>query len=192
MSAVRDAFLVGFTTWRGTVTAAADWGARPEQMRVRTARHDSYEALFHAVGEPRFMIIWRGHDAAAEALRGPRLERAIGVIYRPETELQSHYFWARLPEQFDAVPDRVQHGVRRQSQPGGADEADDRVMRDVEFLVAVGARALADAAPLQQEPVGAAAVVVGDVRIVLDGVRQVAGAEMKPRITQITRIAFCH
>jgi erythromycin esterase-like protein len=97
-----DAVLVGFTTYAGTVTAASAWDAPAERKRVRPALPESYEALFHRVGEPRFLVdLLRGE--AAEALRTPRLERAIGVIYRPETERASHYFSARLAGQFDAV-----------------------------------------------------------------------------------------
>jgi erythromycin esterase-like protein len=97
------AVLVGFSTHDGTVTAASDWDAPAERKRVRPALPGSYEALFHATGLPRFLLPLRDDEATASALREPRLERAIGVIYRPETERQSHYFHARLPEQFDAV-----------------------------------------------------------------------------------------
>ena len=97
-----DCVLVGFTTHHGTVTAASDWDAPAETKRVRPALPGSYEALFHEVGVPRFMVALRDSPIAA-ALRGPLLERAIGVIYRPETERVSHYFHARLADQFDAV-----------------------------------------------------------------------------------------
>lgn len=97
----RDAVLVGFTTHHGTVTAASDWDGPVERKRVRPALAGSYEALFHDARPDRFLLTWR--DGATEGLREPRLERAIGVIYRPETERLSHYFWARLPDQFDAV-----------------------------------------------------------------------------------------
>jgi erythromycin esterase-like protein len=99
----RDAVLVGFTTHHGTVTAASDWGAPAERKRVRPAHPDSYETLFHNLGIERFLLRLRHGDRAASALRDPRLERAIGVIYRPETERPSHYFDARLADQFDAV-----------------------------------------------------------------------------------------
>jgi erythromycin esterase-like protein len=100
----RDALLVGFTTHGGWVTAASDWGGPAERKRVRPALDDSYEAVFHGTGLPRFVLPLRDGDPAAVAfLRKPRLERAIGVIYRPETERWSHYFYARLPDQFDAV-----------------------------------------------------------------------------------------
>jgi erythromycin esterase-like protein len=98
-----EAVLVGFTTHHGTVTAASDWGAPAERKRVRPALPGSYEALFHAAQPGRFLLTWREGDNVMSGLRGPRLERAIGVIYRPDTERQSHYFQARLPEQFDAV-----------------------------------------------------------------------------------------
>jgi len=98
-----DAMLVGFTTHHGTVTAASDWGKPAERKRVRPALAGSYEALFHAAGRDRFLLVVNDSDAIARQLRVPRLERAIGVIYRPETERQSHYFRARLPDQFDAV-----------------------------------------------------------------------------------------
>jgi erythromycin esterase-like protein len=98
-----DAVLVGFTTHHGTVTAASDWGQPAERKRVRPALAGSYEALFHATQRGRFLLTWRKGDNVMADLQGPRLERAIGVIYRPETERQSHYFRARLPEQFDAM-----------------------------------------------------------------------------------------
>lgn len=96
------ALLVGFTTYTGTVTAASDWDEPAERKRVRPGLPGSYERLFHEVGIPRFLVHLRDHEAAA-ALGEPRLERAIGVIYRPETERASHYFDATLAEQFDFV-----------------------------------------------------------------------------------------
>ena len=99
----REAVLVGFTTHHGTVTAASDWEGVAERKRVRPALAGSYEAMFHAAQPTRFLLTWREADTATEGLRDPRLERAIGVIYRPETERMSHYFRARLPDQFDAV-----------------------------------------------------------------------------------------
>ena len=97
-----EAVLVGFTTHHGTVTAASNWDAPAERKRVRPGLPGSYEALFHLAEIPRFMLDLRSSDPA-EILRESRLERAIGVIYRPETERQSHYFHARLADQFDAV-----------------------------------------------------------------------------------------
>jgi erythromycin esterase-like protein len=99
----RDAVLVGFTTYTGTVTAASDWDEPAERKQVRPALPGSYEALFHDTGLPCFLLPLRDGSPAADALREPRLERAIGVIYRPETERISHYFDAHLPDQFDAV-----------------------------------------------------------------------------------------
>jgi erythromycin esterase-like protein len=98
----RDATLVGFTTSHGTVTAASDWGGPAERKRVRPALSGSYEAVFHETGVPAFVLALR-EAAVADALAGPRLERAIGVLYLPRTERASHYFRAALPEQFDAV-----------------------------------------------------------------------------------------
>lgn len=94
---------VGFTTYVGTVTAASDWDQPAERKRVRPARPDSYEALFHALGMGRFLLPLTLGGEAEQILRTDRIERAIGVIYRPDTELQSHYARACLPEQFDAI-----------------------------------------------------------------------------------------
>ena len=99
----KEAFLIGFTTHHGTVTAASDWGERAEPKRVRPALHESYEDLFHGSGIEKFWIDLRGSGQAIESLQEWRLERAIGVIYRPETERLSHYFHARIAQQFDAI-----------------------------------------------------------------------------------------
>ena len=64
---------------------------------------ESYEAFFHKLSVPNFFLNLRSSSDVAAQLRGPRLERAIGVIYRPDTELISHYFHAKLPEQFDGI-----------------------------------------------------------------------------------------
>jgi erythromycin esterase-like protein len=98
-----DAVSIGFTTYTGTVTAAANWNEPAERKTVRPAHRLSYEALFHEVDTPRFFVNLRDNPALAAHLREERLERAIGVIYRPETEMVSHYFHARLADQFDAV-----------------------------------------------------------------------------------------
>jgi len=98
-----DAVLVGFTTHTGSVTAASDWGGPGERKRVRPSREDSIEGLMHAAGFERFLLPLRAGGPHVDALREPRLERAIGVIYRPDTERQSHYFHARVPDQFDAL-----------------------------------------------------------------------------------------
>lgn len=92
---------IGFTTHTGTVTAASNWDAPAELMAVRPSLPGSYERLFHDTGLGSFVIDLRG--PAGAALGEPLLERAIGVVYRPGTERQSHYFRARLPAQFDLV-----------------------------------------------------------------------------------------
>src|SRR6266850_1910325 len=98
-----EAVLVGFTTYTGTVTAASDWDGPAERKRVRPALPDSYEASFHEIDARNFVLPLSDSRQVSVALRGPRLERAIGVIYLPRTERQSHYFDARLSDQFDAV-----------------------------------------------------------------------------------------
>ena len=86
------------------LTAADDWGGPAERKRVRPALRDSHERLLHGVDEKAFWIaIGQAPAKAVEVLRSPRLERAIGVVYRPRTERQSHYFRARLADQFDAL-----------------------------------------------------------------------------------------
>ena len=98
----KEVVLIGFTTYEGTVTAASDWDGPAERKNVRPGHAESYEALFHDVDLPRFYLDLCRNDISS-ALRAERLERAIGVIYRPDTELISHYFNARLSDQFDAV-----------------------------------------------------------------------------------------
>ncbi|HYO76935.1 MAG TPA: erythromycin esterase family protein [Thermoanaerobaculia bacterium] len=98
-----DAVLIGFSTYTGTVTAADDWDAPAQQKRVRPALKGSYEELLHDVSPSPYYLTFRGGSLAAEELDHPRLQRAIGVIYRPDTERQSHYFHAQLPRQFDAM-----------------------------------------------------------------------------------------
>jgi erythromycin esterase-like protein len=95
--------LIGLMTYAGTVTAASDWDQPAERKRVRPALENSYEALFHETGIRNFMLNLLDGGRVSAALRGPLLERAIGVIYLPKTERQSHYFDARLADQFDAV-----------------------------------------------------------------------------------------
>jgi erythromycin esterase-like protein len=98
----RGAFQVGFSTHHGTVTAASNWDGPAERKRVRPALTGSYESTFHETQMARFLLRCREGEAA-KALSTPKLERAIGVIYRPDTERHSHYFQARLADQFDAV-----------------------------------------------------------------------------------------
>jgi erythromycin esterase-like protein len=97
------AVLLGFSTHHGTVTAASDWDAPAETKQVRPGLEGSFEALFHEVGHERFRLLLRGNEELARAVATPRLQRAIGVIYRPETERHSHYFHTRLARQFDAI-----------------------------------------------------------------------------------------
>lgn len=93
---------IGFGTHEGVVAAASEWGGPMELKRVRPSHPDSFERLCHDAGIPRFMLPLRTADPALiEKLQRPRLERAIGVIYHPETELYSHYFQASLSKQFD-------------------------------------------------------------------------------------------
>jgi erythromycin esterase-like protein len=98
-----DAVLVGFSTFDGTVTAASNWDEPAERMVVRPALPQSYEALFHEMPAPNFFLPLADGGPAVRMLDHPRLQRAIGVIYRPDTERQSHYFHARLTAQFDAI-----------------------------------------------------------------------------------------
>jgi erythromycin esterase-like protein len=98
-----DAVLVGFTTFAGTVTAASEWDGPAHRKHVRPALAGSYERLFHEVQIPRFLVPLRTDMELSSALLPSRLERAIGVLYLPETERASHYFHARLSEQFDFV-----------------------------------------------------------------------------------------
>jgi erythromycin esterase-like protein/predicted phosphoribosyltransferase len=97
------AVLVGWTTYTGTVTAASEWDGPAHRKHVRPALAGSYERLFHDVQIPRFLVPLRTDGTLASQLAAPRLERAIGVLYLPETERASHYFHARLADQFDFV-----------------------------------------------------------------------------------------
>ena len=94
---------VGFTTYTGTVTAASGWDSPAERKQVLPARPDSFEGLFHKVGLPAFSLRLGEHSHAGYRLRESMLERAIGVVYLPASELASHYFLASLSDQFDAV-----------------------------------------------------------------------------------------
>ena len=96
-----QALLVGFTTYTGHVTAARDWDAPAERRWVRPAHKDSYEHLLYTTRLDRFFLPLNA--GVAELLATPLLERAIGVVYRPETEMGSHYFKTSLSRQFDAL-----------------------------------------------------------------------------------------
>lgn len=98
-----NSYHIGFGTNAGTVAAASYWDGPMEVMRVRPAHAQSYERLFHMTNAPGLMLSLRGQGRAEllDKLAKPRLERAIGVIYRADTELASHYFEAILPRQFD-------------------------------------------------------------------------------------------
>ena len=93
-------FLIGFTTHTGTVTAAREWDEPAGRRRVRPSISGSYERLFHDTDIERFLL---GTSATRDALAETRLQRAIGVIYKPESERASHYFRASMADQFDAV-----------------------------------------------------------------------------------------
>jgi erythromycin esterase-like protein len=97
-----ESVLIGFSTYSGSVTAASNWGGPAERKHVRPALPQSYEGLFHEAGIPRFLLNLR-EGRLTHALAEPTLERAIGVIYLPESELASHYFYASLARQFDAI-----------------------------------------------------------------------------------------
>jgi len=99
----REAFLVGFSTYTGTVTAASGWDGPAERKHVRPALAGSYESLFHQTGIGNFLLQLHGKERAVALLQEPRLERAIGVIYLSQSERLSHYFHAQLPDQFDVV-----------------------------------------------------------------------------------------
>jgi erythromycin esterase-like protein len=94
---------IGFTTYTGTVTAAPEWQAPPERKHIVPARGDSYEYLFHSLKVPRFLVPLRSHRPRLPGLPAQARERAIGAIHSPQAELYSHYFTARLIDQFDAI-----------------------------------------------------------------------------------------
>jgi erythromycin esterase-like protein len=98
-----QAVLIGFSTNTGTVTAASQWDGPAERKVVRPALPGSYESLFHQSGIPNFLLLLDKEKKVTALLRQPRLERAIGVIYLPQSERVSHYFHAQLPDQFDAI-----------------------------------------------------------------------------------------
>ena len=103
----RDVFIVGFTTYDGMVTAAPDWGAKPVRIAIRPAIANSHELRLHffveSIGVENVILLPDEDRRLPDALRAERLERAIGVVYRPQTERISHWFYARLADQFDAL-----------------------------------------------------------------------------------------
>jgi erythromycin esterase-like protein len=117
-----DVRLIGFSTHMGTVTAAHDWDEPGMQRRVRPSLQGSYERVLHDVSvarvAPRFLLTLRDENDATRALENPRLQRAIGVIYRPETERQSHYYDVVLPRQFDAMIHLDETTALRALEPG--------------------------------------------------------------------------
>lgn len=107
------AVLVGFSTYTGTVTAASNWDEPAERKRVRPALRDSFEALFHELGGKN-VLVEPAREPLRSALARPRLQRAIGVIYRPDTERQSHYYHVHLPAEFDVM---LHYDVTRAVEP---------------------------------------------------------------------------
>jgi erythromycin esterase-like protein len=99
----KETFLLGFTTYTGTTMAATGWDQSGQVRQVRPALPGSFAALFHATGVKNFLLPLRGEGDLVLSMGEPRLERAIGVVYVPQTERQSHYFEARMSKQFDAV-----------------------------------------------------------------------------------------
>ncbi|TAL27731.1 MAG: erythromycin esterase family protein [Alphaproteobacteria bacterium] len=97
----KQALLVGFSTSRGAVTAASNWDEPAECKEIRAPIPGSYEDVFHSVSHKKFLLDMRENNSMVDLLSQPRLQRAIGVVYRPDTERQSHYFTSRLPQQFD-------------------------------------------------------------------------------------------
>jgi erythromycin esterase-like protein len=98
-----EACNIGFSTHHGTVTAADDWDGPAKTKRVRPGLSGSWEEFFHDIAAPDFLLRMKDAGTAIDKLRRPRLQRAIGVIYRPQTERLSHYFDARVADQFDAI-----------------------------------------------------------------------------------------
>lgn len=99
----KDAYLIGFSTNQGTVTAASEWDTPAKCKKINAGLEGSYEQLFHHIRYPDFLLNFRGDKTLEHYLHIPRLQRAIGVIYRPDSERESHYFFTRLPYQFDSL-----------------------------------------------------------------------------------------
>jgi erythromycin esterase-like protein len=122
-------FSIGFSTFAGTVTAADHWDEEPRQITVNPGLPESYEELFHRVGRESFWLDLTEEGEAIDLLREPRLQRAIGVIYRPQTERHSHYFHCCLPDQFDAII-HIDHTTAIQPLDHSAAPARDRPSTD--------------------------------------------------------------
>lgn len=100
---IEDTYLIGFSTYQGSVTAANDWGQPGEHKKLNQGMPGSYEELFHQLKYKNFILDLNRYQEIEHYLHIPRLQRAVGVIYRPETERMSHYFFTRLPYQFDSI-----------------------------------------------------------------------------------------
>lgn len=99
-----DAYLIGFSTYQGTVTAASEWDKPAECKKINPGIPGSYEALFHDLQYKNFLLDLRSNRKSLHSyLQFPRLQRAIGVLYLPETERESHYFFTHLLQQFDSM-----------------------------------------------------------------------------------------
>lgn len=98
-----DTYSIGFSTYEGTVTAASNWGAIGQIKNIVPGLEGSYEELFHNISYDNFLLELRGNKTLEHYLQIPRLQRAIGVVYLPETERLSHYYFTRLPYQFDCI-----------------------------------------------------------------------------------------
>lgn len=115
----QDTRLIGFSTYHGSVTAASRWDGHAERKTVRPAMAESYERLFHETGLEKFCLLLRENETLHKYLHLSRLQRAIGVLYLPETERQSHYFFSRLAEQFDAIIHIDKTTALKPLEPGG-------------------------------------------------------------------------
>lgn len=98
-----DAYLVGLTTYNGTVAAASQWGAKVEKKTLNPALDGSYEELFHNTDIKSFMLDFNDLPSDLNTFKQNHLERSVGVVYTPESERVSHYFNARMADQFHAV-----------------------------------------------------------------------------------------
>jgi erythromycin esterase-like protein len=98
-----DTYSIGFSTYEGFVTAATNWDTPALRRAIVPGFTESYEELFHHVPYKNFILNMNGNETLDHYLKIPRLQRAIGVIYRPETERLSHYYFTHLPYQFDSI-----------------------------------------------------------------------------------------